>query len=206
MKVIEKYFPQLSEQQKQQFEILAGACRDWNEKINVISRKDTDNIEINHILHSLAIGKYISFTPGSMIIDLGTGGGFPGIPLAILFPDVNFHLVDRIGKKILVAKSIAEQCGLTNVTFQQGDFKECKTKADFVVSRAVMPQDELVKLTRKNIRKEQNNAIPNGLITLKGGNIDGELKGLTDRTDILPVSNYFDEPFFETKKIVYTTI
>lgn len=206
MKIIEKYFPQLSERQKQQFQTLASTCRDWNEKINVISRKDIDNLEINHILHSLAIAKFLQFASGSTVIDLGTGGGFPGLPLAILFPDVKFHLVDRIGKKLKVAQAIAEACGLENVSFQHGDFSECKVKADFIVSRAVMPQADLARLAGKNISSTSRNALPNGLISLKGGNLESELKEMKKFTEEVEISDYFDEPFFKTKKIVYTQL
>ena len=206
MNPIESYFPNLTERQKEQFKLLANACRDWNEKINVISRKDIDNLEINHILHSLSIAKFIEFKPGTEIIDLGTGGGFPGLPLAILFPDVKFHLVDRIAKKIKVAEEMAKACGLENVTFQQGDFGECKKKADFIVSRAVMPQSELVKIGRKNIKKENSNALPNGIISLKGGDLQEEIKKVGSPTESVDVTNYFDIPFFNTKKILYTQI
>lgn len=203
---VEKYFPNLTEKQKHQFEVLESTCREWNEKINVISRKDIDNIQVNHILHSLAIAEFIKFTPGSVVIDLGTGGGFPGLPLAILFPEVKFHLVDRIGKKLKVAEEIAKACGLENVGFQHGDFGECKVMADFVVSRAVTGQDDLVKMVRKNIKKEQQNALPNGLITLKGGNLGKELEKNRSVSEIVNIDSFFHEPFFETKKIVYTPI
>lgn len=206
MNPIESYFPKLTERQKEQFKLLANSCREWNEKINVISRKDIDNLEINHILHSLSIAKFIEFKPGTEIIDLGTGGGFPGLPLAILFPDVKFHLVDRIAKKIKVAEEMAKACGLENVTFQQGDFGECKKKADFIVSRAVMPQSELVKIGRKNIKKENSNALPNGIISLKGGDLQEEIKKVGSPTESVDVTNYFDIPFFNTKKILYTQI
>ena len=201
-----KYFPNLSDKQRTQFETMMTLYPEWNAKINVISRKDIDNLEINHILHSLAIAKYIGFTPGSRVLDFGTGGGFPGIPLAAMFPEVEFHLVDRTGKKIKVAREIADACGLTNVTFQHGDVAECKDKFDFVVSRAVMPQPDLVLICRKNISPTQRNAIPNGLITLKGGELQGEMKSLGSGCEIIPVSQYFDEPFFAEKKIAYTPI
>ena len=204
--IIKKYFPSVSERQIQQFDTLGRTCWEWNEKINVISRKDIDNITINHILHSLAIARYIRFSPGSVVIDLGTGGGFPGLPLAIMFPDVKFHLVDRIGKKLRVAEETAKACGLENVTFQHGDFGECKLPADFVVSRAVMQQPDLAKLVKKNIRKESSNALPNGLITLKGGDLSAELSACGKKGEVVEISDYFDEPFFETKKIVYTPI
>lgn len=203
---IKRYFPEVTELQLNQFETLASACTEWNEKINVISRKDIENIGINHILHSLAIAKFIKFTPGSTVIDLGSGGGFPGLPLAIMFPDVNFILIDRIGKKIKVAGELALACGLKNVSFLHGDFSECKTPADFIVSRAVMGQPELVKMAKKNISKTQRNAIPNGLISLKGGELNQELNPVKNITEVVELKDYFDEPFFETKKIVYTAL
>lgn len=203
---IKKYFSELSEKQKSQLIQLPSLYREMNEKINVISRKDIDNVEINHILHSLSIAKFIKFTPGSNIIDLGTGGGLPGIPLAIIFPEVNFHLIDRIGKKIKVAKEISQKIGLNNVTFQHGDMGECHEKFDFVVSRAVTDQPTLMKISRKNISSINKNALPNGLITLKGGEINNELGNYARISEIVDIDNYFDEPFFKTKKIVFTPI
>jgi 16S rRNA (guanine527-N7)-methyltransferase len=203
---IKKYFPNLSPAQYSQFEQLTALYPEWNEKINVISRKDIDNIEVNHLLHSLAIGKFIEFKPGSEILDFGSGGGLPGIPLAILFPEVHFHLIDRIGKKMRVAEAIATAIGLTNVTFQHGDSGECHEKFDFVVSRAVMPQPDLVRLARKNVADIQRNALPNGIIALKGGDLQAELRPLKESTEVVDIANYFDEPFFDTKKVVYTIV
>lgn len=203
---IKKYFPSLSEEQTRQLETMMKLYPEWNDKINVISRKDIDNLEINHILHSLAIAKFLRFTPGSHILDFGSGGGLPGLPLAVLFPDVQFHLIDRIGKKMRVSSEIADAIGLKNVTFQHGDIGECREKFDFIVSRAVMPQKDLVKLATKNISREQRNALPNGIISLKGGDLNAEMRGLEKRSEIVPVSNYFSEPFFSTKEIVFTRV
>lgn len=204
--IYRKYFPEITDFQISQLLKMAQLYRDLNEKVNVVSRKDIDNIEINHILHSLGIAKYIQFSPGSVVIDLGTGGGLPGLPLAVMFPEVNFHLIDRIGKKVKVAQDIADKIGLKNVTFQHGDMGECKVKADFVVSRAVTDQPTLVKISRKNISELQKNALPNGLITLKGGDVREELGKLASTSEIIEIKNYFSEPFFETKKIVFTPI
>ncbi len=203
---ITHYFPRLSEQQRHQFEQLMTLYPEWNEKINVISRKDIDNLEINHLLHSLAIAKFINFTPGTKVLDFGCGGGLPGIPLAIMFPDVHFHLIDRIGKKIRVAQEIANAIGLKNVTFQHGDIGECHDTYDFIISRAVMPQPDLLRLARKNISKKQRNAYPNGLITLKGGDLQQELASIRTQSDVIDIDTYFSEPFFSTKKLVFTSI
>lgn len=198
-----KYFPQLSGRQQEQFARLGELYPEWNEKINVISRKDIDNLYTNHILHSLAIAKFITPVDGTEILDMGTGGGFPGIPLAVMWPGCRFHLIDRIGKKIKVATDIAEKIGLSNVTFQHGDIGECRVKYDFVVSRAVMRLDELVPLVKKNISRESRNAYPNGIICLKGGDLTSETHNLRYPTIEVPLTDYFSEPFFDTKKLIY---
>lgn len=203
MKYILNYFPELNEVQREQMSLLEELYPEWNAKINVISRKDIDNLEVNHILHSLGIVKFVRFTPGTRVMDLGTGGGFPGIPLAIYYPDVTFHLVDRIGKKLKVAQDIAERIGLTNVTFQHGDVKEVKGKFDFVVSRAVMDLGELVPLVRRLIDGEDRNAVPNGLICLKGGDLSGEVQKFKKQVLIDELSSYFKEEFYKTKKVLY---
>ncbi len=204
--IIERYFPDLSQIQKEQFDRMLLLYPEWNAKINVISRKDIENLEVNHLLHALAIAKYITFTPGSRVMDFGTGGGIPGLQLAVMNPESRFLLVDRTAKKLKVAENIARECGLTNVEFRHGDVAEVKEKFDFVVSRAVMPQTELAKICRKNISRTQNNALPNGLITLKGGDLDADLGSLKQLSEEVPVSQWFAEPFFETKKLVYTPL
>lgn len=201
-----KYFPNLSNTQVAQFQQLGVLYPSWNEKINVISRKDIDNLYVNHILHSLAIAKFLMPVDGSTFLDMGTGGGFPGIPLAILFHKCKFHLIDRIGKKIKVASSIAEEIGLTNVTFQHGDIAECRSQYDFVISRAVMRLDDLLPLIKKNISSVQKNAFPNGLICLKGGDLQDEMKKVKSPILIEDLNQYFTEDFFETKKIVYVQL
>lgn len=202
--IIEKYFPLLTETQKEQYKALDELYHDWNSKINVISRKDIDNLYTHHILHSLGIAEIIRFKPNTKIMDLGTGGGFPGIPLAIMFPECQFHLVDSIGKKIKVCQGIVDSLNLKNVTTQWGRAEEVKDKYHFVVSRAVMPLDNLVKIVRNKITKEQLNAMPNGLICLKGGELETETISMKKSTEITPLSDFFEEDFFATKKVVYT--
>lgn len=203
MELITKYFPHLTERQQSQFRQLDELYRDWNAKINVISRKDIDNLYEHHVLHSLAIAEYASFRPGTRVMDLGTGGGFPGIPLAILFPEVSFHLVDSTKKKILVCTEVARALDLQNVTTRWCRAEEERDKFDYVVSRAVMPLEDLVKICRKNVSKDMKNALPNGLICLKGGELAGETYPLRNVAEVVAVSDYFSEPYFETKKIVY---
>lgn len=203
MDLILKYFPDLTEEQKRQFAALYDLYLDWNSKINVISRKDIENLYEHHVLHSLGIAKVIHFRPGTQIMDLGTGGGFPGIPLAILFPEVHFHLVDSIGKKVRVASEIANSIGLKNVTFRHSRAEEEKGKFDFVVSRAVMPLTDLLKIIRKNISSKQQNALPNGLICLKGGELGNETMPVKNKTTLWDLKEFFEEEFFETKKVVY---
>ena len=206
MDIILKYFPNLSEVQQQQFAALYDLYTDWNSKINVISRKDITNLYEHHVLHSLGIAKVMQFRPETTVMDLGTGGGFPGIPLAILFPETHFHLVDSIGKKVKVATEIANTIGLKNVTTRHCRAEEEKQLFDFVVSRAVMPLADLLKIIRKNIKKEQHNALPNGLICLKGGELEREVMPVKHQTLMYDLKDYFEEEFFETKKVVYVTI
>ena len=203
MELILKYFPDLTEEQKRQFAALYDLYTDWNSKINVISRKDIENLYEHHVLHSLGIAKVIRFKPGTKVMDLGTGGGFPGIPLAILFPEVQFHLVDSIGKKVRVATEIAGSIGLKNVTTRHARAEEEKQLFDFVVSRAVMPLTELLKIIRKNISPKQQNALPNGLICLKGGELERETMPVKNKTTMWNLKEFFREEFFETKKVVY---
>lgn len=206
MNIILKYFKNLSDTQKEQFAALYDLYTDWNSKINVISRKDITNLYEHHVLHSLGIAEVIRFKPGTRVMDLGTGGGFPGIPLAIMFPETQFHLVDSIGKKVKVATEIASAIGLKNVTTRHCRAEEEKAEFDFVVSRAVMPLTDLLKIIRKNISRDQQNALPNGLICLKGGELANEVMPVKNQTEIYDLKNYFEEEFFETKKVVYVTV
>ena len=203
METIRYYFPDLSELQRQQFNALYDLYMDWNAKINVISRKDIENLYEHHILHSLGIAKFIRFKPSSMVLDVGTGGGFPGIPLAILFPDTSFLLIDSIGKKIKVTQAVIDSIGLKNAKTKHCRIEEERATFDFVVSRALMSLPDLVKLVRKNIQKEQFNAIPNGLICLKGGELHHEIAPFSKQMISAELSDYFKEPYFKTKKIIY---
>lgn len=189
-----------------QLEALEGLYADWNAKINVISRKDIENIYVHHVLHSLAIGRFLPFKPETRLMDVGTGGGFPGIPLAILFPDTFIHLVDSIGKKLTVAGEVAKAIGLSNVSLRHCRVEEEKGLFDFVVSRAVMPLPDLHRLCRKNIAGNQINALPNGIICLKGGDLQAELAPFRSIVTSVPLSTYFKEPFFETKQVVYVPV
>ena len=206
MEQIIKYFPNLTDIQKSQFEALYDLYFEWNAKINVISRKDIDNLYEHHVLHSLAIAEIIRFQPGSAILDVGTGGGFPGIPLAILFPQSSFVLIDSIGKKIKVGTEVATAIGLKNITLKHLRVQDEKGKFDFVVSRAVMPLGDLVKLVQKNISKKQINALPNGLICLKGGELQQEIQPYKSFAELFEVSDFFKEEFFKTKKAVYVPL
>ena len=201
--IIEKYFPKLSGEQTNQFDALGDLYAGWNAKINVISRKDIDHLYEHHVLHSLCIAKFIRFTAGTHVMDAGTGGGFPGMPLAILFPEVRFHLVDSTEKKIKVVQSIIDVIGLKNITARHCRIEDEKNFFDFVVSRAVMTLPELTRLVRKNIGQTHRNALPNGLICLKGGDIRKDTTPFGKNVIIAPVPEYFDEPYFETKKIIY---
>lgn len=206
MDIILKYFPDLSDTQKEQFAALGDLYADWNSKINVISRKDIGNLYEHHVLHSLSIAKTIHFRAGTRVMDLGTGGGFPGIPLAILFPDTQFHLVDSIGKKVRVATEVAQAIGLQNVTFCHERAEDEKALFDFVVSRAVMPLADLLKIIRKNITAECRNALPNGLICLKGGELENEITPVRKSAIVTELSTFFAEEYFKTKKAVYVPI
>lgn len=200
------YFPEISDRQKEQIAQLYPLYADWNSKINVISRKDIDNLYVHHILHSLGIAKVVKFREGTRIMDVGTGGGLPGIPLAIMFPECKFHLVDSIGKKIRVAQEIANALGLENVTLRHCRAEEEKDEFDFVVTRGVMPLVDLVKAIRKNIGREQKNSISNGILALKGGELGSEIAPMKNICTTWDLKDFFKEEFFETKKVVHVAI
>ena len=203
MDEIRKYFTELTATQLEQLTQLGELYRTWNERINVVSRKDIDNLYLHHVLHSLAIAEYVQFKGGTRVLDFGTGGGFPGIPLAIVFPECRFKLIDRTAKKIRVTQEIAAAIGLTNATAEQKAGEEERGEYDFVVSRAVMPLPDLMKIVKKNISREQRNVLPNGLICLKGGNLDSETRTVKKVVDITPVGNWFEDEWFEEKNVVY---
>lgn len=203
MNEILKYFTNLTAEQQRQLTALQALYEDWNAKINVISRKDIENLYLHHVLHSLSIAKFVTFRPGTRILDFGTGGGFPGIPLAILFPDVTFKLIDGTAKKIRVATAVAEGIGLKNVQAEHMRGEEEKGLYDFVVARAVMPLPDLVRLTKKNISPRQHNAIANGIITLKGGDLTEELRPFKKIAEVVPLNNWFEEEWFNNKNVVY---
>lgn len=203
MQELLRYFPDLTKEQTEKFNRLASLYTEWNAKINVISRKDIENLYVNHVLHSLSIAKIITFKSETTILDVGTGGGFPGIPLAILFPEVNFHLVDSIDKKIKVVRAVAEELLLENVISEHTRVEHVKQKFDFVVSRAITAFPEFVKLVRKNISDKNNNNLPNGIIYLKGGEFAEEIKLFKRSVEVYNISEFFSEEFFSTKKIIY---
>ena len=203
MEEILKAFPSLTATQIEQFQALLPLYKEWNDKINVISRKDIDNLYAHHVLHSLAIAQYIRWKPGTQILDFGTGGGFPGIPLAIMFPECNFKMIDGTGKKIKVVNAVAQAIGLKNVEAVHMRGEEEKGKFDFVVSRAVMPLPDLVKIVRKNISTSQRNALPNGLICLKGGNLVAETQPFKNKVQLTPISQWFDNEWFNDKHLIY---
>ena len=206
IELIKKYFPHLSAKQIEQFTALDALYHDWNSKINVISRKDIDNLYEHHILHSLAIAKYITFREGTNVLDFGTGGGFPGIPLAIFFPEANFKLIDGTGKKVRVAQEVADTIGLENVLPAHLRGEEEKGKFDFIVSRAVMPLPDLMKIVKKNIAPDQHNTLPNGVIVLKGGNLNDELKPYKKIVEKTELSQWFDEEWFKEKYLIYVPV
>ena len=206
MDLIRKYFTQLTDRQTQQFAALDELYREWNARINVISRKDIDNLYEHHVLHSLAIAKLLRFTPGTQILDFGTGGGFPGIPLAIMFPECSFKLIDGTGKKIMVVQEVCKAIGLTNCTPEHLRGEDEKGKYEFVVSRAVMPLPDLVKIVRKNISKTQKNAMPNGVICLKGGNLDAETAPFRRIVQTTSLTQWFKEEWFKGKNAIYLPI
>ena len=206
MNIIEKYFPQLTDVQRRQFAMLDELYRDWNAKINVISRRDIDNLYEHHVLHSLAIAKTVSFRPGTEILDFGTGGGFPGIPLAIMFPECRFKLIDGTGKKIRVAQEVCTAIGLENCLPEHLRGEDEKGRYDFIVSRAVMPLPDLLRIVRKNVSKTQRNALANGVICLKGGDVQAEIQACRRIAETSDISLWFSEEWFKEKHVIYVPV
>lgn len=206
MEIITKYFPSLDETRQRRFALLGDLYSEWNERINVISRKDIDQLYERHVLHSLGIAKVTGFAPGTRIMDVGTGGGFPGIPLAIMFPETEFLLVDSIAKKITVVNEVAKALGLTNVRAEQHRAEKVKGQFDFVVSRAVTAFPKFVSLVRTKISGIQRNEFANGILYLKGGDFDDELEAFQNKVKVYPLNNYFEEEFFETKKVIHLVL
>lgn len=203
MELITKYFPDLTAQQQNQFAQLGDLYTEWNAKINVISRKDIDNLYLHHVLHSLAIAKISGFKAGTRFLDVGTGGGFPGIPLAILFPECKFHLIDALAKKITVVNEVSKAIGLTNVVGEHIKVEKLKTQYDFIISRAVTQFDKFWKISHKRIMPTDRNILENGILYLKGGDFEDELKDIEEKVTLYPISHHFEEPFFETKKVIH---
>jgi 16S rRNA (guanine527-N7)-methyltransferase len=206
IELIWKYFGALTDEQKHQMEMLYDIYHEWNDKINVISRQDIDNLYEHHVLHSLAIAKFMRFRPDTQVLDIGTGGGFPGIPLAIISPRTHFKLIDSTGKKVTVANAVADYIGLKNCSFQHLRGQEEKGIYDFVVSRAVMPLPELLRIVKKNISKTQRNSVPNGVICLKGGSVEEEIKPVKKKAEVTEISSWFEEEWFKEKKLIYVPI
>lgn len=206
MELVLKYFPHLTETQRQQFAALDELYKDWNSKINVISRKDIDFLYEHHVLHSLAIAKTVNFRAGTRVLDVGTGGGFPGIPLAIMFPDAHFKLIDGTGKKIMVVNEVVKAIGLKNVVAEQLRCENETNKYDYIVSRAVMKLPELIKMTRKNIAKQHKNATPNGIFCLKGGDVSAEIQPFRHIAEVADLSSFFEEEWFKGKHLIYVPL
>lgn len=206
VEIIHKYFPNLTARQKGQFAALGDIYQDWNSKVNLISRKDVDHLYERHILHSLGIAKVIRFAPNTEILDVGTGGGFPGIPLAILFPEAKFTLIDSIGKKIRVVNAVVQTVQLENVTALHARAGELKGEFDFITCRAVANLGKFIPWVRKNVKSEMQNGLPNGLLALKGGDLKGEIAEINRECDLFDLKDYFEEEFFETKKVVYVSL
>lgn len=206
MELIRKYFPELASSQLEKFTLIEALYLEWNSRINVISRKDMEHFYEHHVLHSLGIAKVLQFQPGAQVLDVGTGGGFPGIPLAILFPETNFLLVDSIGKKIKVVQEVAEASGITNVKAIHSRAEDVKGKFDFVVSRAVTTLPNFIKWVENKIKRENRNRLKNGILYLKGGDLAAELAPLQNKYQVFNLSSYFEEEFFETKKVVHVSL